>query len=147
MTSTTDNCLGAECPQFQECFLVKARRAALEADIVVVNHHLFFADMVLREEGFGELLPDAGCVIFDEAHQLPDVATRFFGSSLSTGQLRELADDGERAIATVGGDIQPVMVAARTLRECASGLRGCFTKTADKSNWEPFRDQTAVMDL
>lgn len=147
VTSTTDNCLGAECPQFQECFLVKARRAALEADIVVVNHHLFFADMVLREEGFGELLPDAGCVIFDEAHQLPDVATRFFGSSLSTGQLRELADDGERAIATVGGDIQPVMVAARTLRECASGLRGCFTKNADKSNWEPFRDQTAVMDL
>ena len=87
VTSTRENCLGQECPRIRDCFVVKARRQAQEADIVVVNHALFMADLVLREEGVTDLLPEADTVIFDEAHQLPDTATRFLGSSVSTHQL------------------------------------------------------------
>lgn len=87
VTSTRENCLGQECPRIRDCFVVKARRQAQDADIVVVNHALFMADLVLREEGVTDLLPEADTVIFDEAHQLPDTATRFLGSSVSTHQL------------------------------------------------------------
>lgn len=87
VTSTRENCLGQECPRIRDCFVLKARRQAQEADIVVVNHALFMADLVLREEGVTDLLPEADTVIFDEAHQLPDTATRFLGSSVSTHQL------------------------------------------------------------
>ncbi|HYG45988.1 MAG TPA: ATP-dependent DNA helicase [Bordetella sp.] len=87
VTSTRENCLGQECPRIRDCFVVKARRQAQEADVVVVNHALFMADLVLREEGVTDLLPEADTVIFDEAHQLPDTATRFLGSSVSTHQL------------------------------------------------------------
>ena len=87
VTSTRENCLGQECPRIRDCFVVKARRHAQDADVVVVNHALFMADLVLREEGVTDLLPQADTVIFDEAHQLPDTATRFLGSSVSTHQL------------------------------------------------------------
>jgi len=93
VTSTRENCLGQECPQYKECFVMQARREAQQADIVVVNHHLFFADIMLRDTGMAELLPTANTVIFDEAHQLPDTATLFFGATLSTGQVLELARD------------------------------------------------------
>jgi len=93
VTSTRDNCLGMECAHYRECFVMKARRAAQEADVVVVNHHLFFADLVLRDEGITDLLPTANTVIFDEAHQLPETATLFFGEVVSTAQLMELARD------------------------------------------------------
>ncbi len=93
VTSTRDNCLGAECTHYRECFVMKARRAAQEADVVVVNHHLFFADLVLRDEGITDLLPTANTVVFDEAHQLPETATLFFGEVVSTAQLLELARD------------------------------------------------------
>ncbi|CAM3960516.1 ATP-dependent DNA helicase [Bordetella tumulicola] len=87
VTSTRENCLGQECPRIRDCFVIKARRQAQDADVVVVNHALFMADLVLREEGVTDLLPEADTVIFDEAHQLPDTATRFLGSSVSTHQL------------------------------------------------------------
>lgn len=93
VTSTRDNCLGTECPHHKECFVMRARKEAQQADLVVVNHHLFFADVVLRDTGMAELLPAANTVIFDEAHQLPETATLFFGDSLSTSQLLELARD------------------------------------------------------
>ena len=93
VTSTRDNCLGTECAHYRACFVMKARRAAQEADVVVVNHHLFFADLVLRDEGITDLLPTANTVIFDEAHQLPETATLFFGEAVSTAQLLELARD------------------------------------------------------
>ncbi|MGI4814768.1 MAG: ATP-dependent DNA helicase [Janthinobacterium lividum] len=93
VTSTRENCLGQECPHYQDCFVMQARRAAQQADIVVVNHHLFFADIMLRDTGMAELLPSANTIIFDEAHQLPDTATLFFGETVSTGQLLELARD------------------------------------------------------
>ena len=92
-TSTRENCLGQSCPRFRDCFVMAARREALAADLIVVNHHLFFADVMLKDEGMAELLPACNTVIFDEAHQLPETATLFFGESLSTGQVIELARD------------------------------------------------------
>ena len=93
VTSTRDNCVGAECQYYQDCFVMKARREAQQADVVVVNHHLFFADVALKDTGVAELLPSANTVIFDEAHQLPDTATLFFGQSVSTSQVLELCRD------------------------------------------------------
>ena len=83
VTSTRDNCLGAECTHYQDCFVMRARKEAQQADVVVVNHHLFFADVALKDTGVAELLPSANTVIFDEAHQLPDTATLFFGDTVS----------------------------------------------------------------
>lgn len=93
VTSTRETCLGSDCKHHAECFVVKARREAQDADVVVVNHHLFFADLMLREEGVPELLPNAQTIVFDEAHQLPDTATLFFGQSVSTAQLLDLLRD------------------------------------------------------
>jgi ATP-dependent DNA helicase DinG len=93
VTSTRDNCLGNECPHIEHCFVMKARRNAAEADVVVVNHALFLADLALREEGITDLLPSADLIIFDEAHQLPQAATRFFAETLSLGQLLEFGRD------------------------------------------------------
>jgi ATP-dependent DNA helicase DinG len=97
VTSTADNCLGQECPNLNDCYLVKARRAAQAADVVVINHHLLFADMSLKEQGFGELLPKADAVVIDEAHQLAEAASAFFGVGISGNQLRELGRDSEAA--------------------------------------------------
>ena len=94
VTSTRDNCLGAECPRFAECFVFKARRVAQAADIVVVNHHLFVADLALRDDAIRDFLPTVDTVVLDEAHQLPDIAADFFGSTLSLAQWLELARDG-----------------------------------------------------
>lgn len=123
VTSTRDNCLGTECPHHKECFVMRARKEAQQADLVVVNHHLFFADVVLRDTGMAELLPAANTVIFDEAHQLPDTATLFFGDSLSTSQLLELARDSvaeglshARDAADWVGIVAPLERAARDLR-------------------------------
>lgn len=93
VTSTTENCLGSECPDYEDCFLVKARRRAMDADVVVINHHLFFADTLLKREGFGELLPGMDVVVFDEAHQLAEIATHFHGQRIGTRQFRDLIDD------------------------------------------------------
>ena len=93
VTSTRDSCMGAECQYYQDCFVMKARREAQQADVVVVNHHLFFADVALKDTGVAELLPSANTIIFDEAHQLPDTATLFFGTTVSTSQVLELCRD------------------------------------------------------
>ncbi len=93
VTSTRDTCMGTECQYYQDCFVMKARREAQQADVVVVNHHLFFADVALKDTGVAELLPSANTIIFDEAHQLPDTATLFFGQTVSTSQVLELCRD------------------------------------------------------
>lgn len=93
VTSTRDTCYGAECQYYQDCFVMKARKEAQQADVVVVNHHLFFADVALKDTGVAELLPSANTVIFDEAHQLPETATLFFGETISTSQVLELCRD------------------------------------------------------
>ncbi len=93
VTSTADNCLGTECDVYQTCFLVKARRRALEADLVVTNHHLYFADSQLKDDGLGDLLPSVEVVVLDEAHQLPEIATYFQSTHWSTRQCRDLMND------------------------------------------------------
>ncbi|MBB3118833.1 ATP-dependent DNA helicase DinG [Massilia violacea] len=93
VTSTRENCMGAECQYYQDCFVMKARKEAQQADVVVVNHHLFFADVALKDTGVAELLPSANTIIFDEAHQLPDTATLFFGDTFSTSHVLELCRD------------------------------------------------------
>ncbi|MGX2956704.1 ATP-dependent DNA helicase [Ursidibacter arcticus] len=93
LVSSTESCLGADCPNYKECYVVQARKRAMDADIVVVNHHLFCADMAVKENGFGELIPDAELVIFDEAHQLPDIASQYFGQSLTSRQLFDICKD------------------------------------------------------
>ncbi|MBI4756321.1 MAG: ATP-dependent DNA helicase [Betaproteobacteria bacterium] len=122
-TSTRDNCLGQQCPGFNDCFVMAARRQALEADVVVVNHHLFFADVVLRDEGVSELLPACNAVIFDEAHQLPETATAFLGESLSTGQLQELARDTRGEALTAAADFAPLNEATHVLEKTVRDLR------------------------
>lgn len=122
-TSTRENCLGSDCPQYKECFVMEARKRALEADIVVVNHHLFFADLVLRDEGAGELLPASHAVILDEAHQLPEIASQFFGESVSSAQLLELARDARAAAMQYARDFAPLPRAAEALEKAARDLR------------------------
>ena len=123
VTSTTENCLGSDCPFFNDCFVVKARRAAQEADIVVVNHHLLFADLAIRQEGFGEILPGAHAFILDEAHQVPELAGQFFSITLTARQLTELATDtlaecasASGALATLQPLIEAIAPAVRRLR-------------------------------
>ncbi|HLX22839.1 MAG TPA: ATP-dependent DNA helicase [Usitatibacter sp.] len=122
-TSTRENCLGSACRQYQDCFVMKARKRASEADVIVVNHHLFFADVVLRDEGLADFLPTADTVIFDEAHHLPDIARLFFGQSLSTAQLLELARDARLAEAQHAKESTQLGEAASALEKAARDLR------------------------
>lgn len=115
VTSTNDNCLGQDCPLYQDCFVVKARKKAMEADLVVVNHHLFMADMVVKESGFAELIPEVDVTIFDEAHQIPDIASQYFGQSLSSRQLLDLAKDISIAYRTEVRDLQQLQKSADSL--------------------------------
>ncbi len=105
VTSTPENCLGVECPFYDDCHVVIARREAQEADLVVVNHHLLFADLALKQEGFGEILPGAQAFILDEAHQIPELAGQFFSQSLSARQLSELAQDALAECSGITGAI------------------------------------------
>ena len=123
-TSTRDNCLGQECQYYKDdCFVLKARKRAMEADVVVVNHHLFFADVMLRDEGMGELLPAANAVIFDEAHQLPETASLFFGENVTTSQLLDLARDTRSETVAAARDFVALIDATRALEKAARDLR------------------------
>jgi ATP-dependent DNA helicase DinG len=128
VTSTRDNCLGQECPNHKECFVLKARTEAMKADIVVVNHHLFFADVMLRDEGVAELLPACNTVIFDEAHQLPETASLFFGETLSTSLLLDLARDTRIEAAAGAKDFAALPKACDELDKAARDLRLVFKK-------------------
>jgi ATP-dependent DNA helicase DinG len=122
-TSTRENCLGQECPDYKDCFVMRARRNALAADVVVVNHHLFFADVALRDEGIAELLPACNTLIFDEAHQLPETARAFFGERLSTTQLIEIARDARLELRSAGGVSAELDALAGALDKAARDLR------------------------
>jgi ATP-dependent DNA helicase DinG len=146
VTSTRDTCFGAECQYYQDCFVMKARKEAQQADVVVVNHHLFFADVALKDTGVAELLPSANTVIFDEAHQLPDTATLFFGETLSTSQIIELCRDvlaEGLSHARDGADwakvVSPVEKAARDLRLTFSqdSIRLAVNQIAESSIFFP----------
>lgn len=126
VTSTRENCLGSECKHYNDCFVIKARREAQDADVVVVNHHLFFADLMLREEGVPELLPNAQTIVFDEAHQLPDTATLFFGDSISTAQLLDLLRDTLATGQAQARDAANWNDVLAPLDRCTRDLRLCF---------------------
>jgi len=122
-TSTRENCLGQDCRQYKECFVMAARREALNADIVVVNHHLFFADVMLKDEGMAELLPACNAVIFDEAHQLPETATLFFGENLSSGQLLDLCRDTLVEAIARAGDVPALRPAVAAVEKASRDVR------------------------
>jgi len=122
-TSTRENCLGQSCAHFRECFVMQARREAMAADIVVVNHHLFFADVVLRDEGVAELLPACNTVILDEAHQLPQTASVFFGESVSSAQVLDLCRDALKEARTTARDVPGLDALVRATDRGARDLR------------------------
>jgi ATP-dependent DNA helicase DinG len=134
-TSTRDNCLGQSCPDYKDCFVMRARKNALAADVVVVNHHLFFADLVLREEGISELLPACNTVIFDEAHQLPETARMFFGETVSSAQLVELARDVRVELRAAGGASPELERVSTRLEKAARDLRLAFGEPAARFAW------------
>lgn len=135
ITSTPDNCLGSSCDRYDDCFVNKARREALEADVLVVNHHLFFADLALREEGFGQLLPGAEAVIFDEAHQLPDIASNFFGQSLSSHQLINLSRDTQTEEIKENSAVAGLPGAAGRLEKAVADVRLAFGVNPQRAAW------------
>jgi ATP-dependent DNA helicase DinG len=118
ISSTRENCLGQRCGHFSQCHVIEARRTALEADIVVVNHHLLLADLALKEDGFGDLLPSVDAVILDEAHQLPDLVSEFFGVSFASRQIEALAADLRAQIKIAGLDAAIIEPLERALGEC-----------------------------
>jgi ATP-dependent DNA helicase DinG len=126
VTSTADNCLGSECPFWGECFVVQARARAQTADIVVVNHHLLLADLALKQEGFGEILPGAQAFVVDEAHQLPDLAAQFFGEGLGARPLVELARDAIGECKHVSASMATVQPAAQRLEHATRVLRAAM---------------------
>jgi len=135
VTSTADNCLGKDCPDYEDCYMIKARRKALDADVVVVNHHLFFADMALKDTGFGELIPEADLVVFDEAHQIPDIASEYFGETFSSRQMQDISRDVEVVYRTVLKDVKQLQSAAEKCKMIAADLRILFPENPAKGNW------------
>lgn len=137
VTSTVENCLGSECPFFDDCFVFKARRAAQESELVVVNHHLLLADMALKAEGHGEVLPGAHAFVLDEAHQVPEIAGQFFSQTASSRQATELVRDTLAECGEVSGALEvlrePVAAVEPLLRELRLALsalpaRGAFAE-------------------
>ncbi|MGE5095078.1 MAG: ATP-dependent DNA helicase [Betaproteobacteria bacterium] len=140
-TSTRENCLGSACRHYQDCFVMKARKRAAEADVIVVNHHLFFADVALRDGGVAELLPAANTIVFDEAHHLPDLARLFFGEAISTSQLLELARDARLAEAQHARESTDMGDAASALERAARDLRLSLGNAAGRTALVALRDR------
>ena len=136
ITSNGDNCLGSECPAYGKCHLVEARRRAQEADIVVINHHLLCADFSIKDEGFGELLPAADAYIIDEAHQLPEVASNFFGISVGTRQFLELCRDTRSEYVKEAGDLPRLLEQVDHLEKAARDFRLAFGNDGQRGTWE-----------
>jgi ATP-dependent DNA helicase DinG len=147
VTSTNDNCLGSDCPLYKDCFVVKARKKAMDADVVVVNHHLFLADLVVKEGGFGELIPEADVMIFDEAHQLPDIASQYFGQQISSRQLQDLAKDIIIAYRTEVRDVQQLQKSADRLAQCAQDFRLTLGEPGFRGNLRDLLSDNNIMRM
>lgn len=146
VTSTIDNCLGTDCPDFEDCFFAKARREAQSAQLLVINHHLFFADMAIRETGFAELLPGADAIILDEAHQLPEIASLFFGKSLSHWQLLELGRDTIVEQAKDAADFPVLRERAEALDTATAILREALGPAERRAQWREVAEQPPVVN-
>lgn len=146
VTSTVDNCLGNECPFHADCFVVQARQRAQAADLVVVNHHLLLADLALKEEGFGDILPGAQAFVVDEAHQLPELAAQFFGESLSARPLVELARDALSECRDLPGSLAALQQPVRDVETSVRALRAAMDRTPVRGTQQRLLDDTGVRD-
>ncbi|MGB7451047.1 MAG: ATP-dependent DNA helicase [Lysobacterales bacterium] len=147
VTSTTDNCLGSDCPDFEACFVARARREAQDADVVVVNHHLLFADMAIKHSGFGEVLPGASVFIVDEAHQAPETASQFFSSSLSTRQISDLCRDLLAEASETSGGITVVRDEVAHCRQVIKEFQlACHDNLEDRGTWDEMLNRSEVRD-
>jgi ATP-dependent DNA helicase DinG len=131
ISSTSDQCLGSECPNMKDCFLNELRKKAAKSDIIIVNHHLFFADLMVKKGGFGEIIPRFQAVVFDEAHKIEEIAVNYFGESLSTGQLLDFVTDAEKDLKDNRGSGE-IANNLNIIREAASRLQGPFALHEDK---------------
>ncbi len=143
-TSTVENCLGQDCPVYSDCFLVKARKKAQEADLLVVNHHLLCADWSLRETGFGELLPDAEVVIVDEAHQLAETASNFLGDHVGGKQLIDLANDTLIEYFKDAADLPELRTASENLDQYVKELRLAFGIELKRGDWQDIKNDPKI---
>ncbi|MBE0440103.1 MAG: ATP-dependent DNA helicase [Gammaproteobacteria bacterium] len=146
VTSTVDNCLGQECPNYAECFVSEARKKAQEADIVVINHHLLMSDMALKASGQGEVLPSADAYIIDEAHQLPDIASQFLGHRISSHQIIELCRDSIREMEQDASDMGIIKDYAERTEAALRGLRLSLGDIEQRTPWIALRDKLGVKD-
>ena len=146
VTSTTDNCLGSECPAYSDCFVMKARKDAQAADVLVVNHHLFFADMALRDEGFGEILPGVNAFIFDEAHQLPEVASVFFGLNLGGRQMIDLGRDTLVELHAEAPDQDLAQACVTKLEKSVRDFRLALGTDTQRGPWAKVAESRALID-
>ena len=144
VTSTTENCLGGECDHWNDCHIVKARKQALEADLLVINHHLLLADMTLKQDGFADLLPGAEVFIVDEAHQLHEVASRFFGRSASSRQLIGLAKDAIAEQVSDAPDMAEIREYAESMENCARDFRLSLGEAGQRQAWAQIQHKPAV---
>lgn len=135
ITSTTDNCLGTDCPLYDQCWVLHARREAQAADLVIANHYLLFADMTLREAGFGEVLPGADAIVLDEAHKLPDIAGRFFGQAVSSRQLRDLSRDTRAELEALGSDMPDLIEQVSALSDAERAFTDALGQGAFTQSW------------
>lgn len=151
VTSNIDNCLGKDCSYYDDCFLVKARQKAMQADVVIVNHHLFFADLALKEQGFGELIPNVDSIIFDEAHLVPDIASEYFGENFSTRQLNDQLKDLIKIQKVSVKDANQLSEFAEKCQYAVSDLRMQFASDSERGNWldamkrKPVEDQVGQL--
>jgi ATP-dependent DNA helicase DinG len=146
VNSTADNCLGKECPDYADCYIRKARLKAMEADIVVINHHLFFADMAVKDSGFAELMPDADNYIFDEAHQIPEIASDYFGDSISTKQLVALINDLRLIYRSDIPDMLQLGNTLNKLETAVADLRLAFAGESSRGDWRESLTSKAICD-
>ncbi len=149
ITSTRDNCLGSRCPEFSECPLYRARAVASRADLVIVNHHLLFADLAQQEDSLQSLFPDASAIIVDEAHQIPNIARQFFGQRLSGGQFTELIRDGRAELELLGNDDPETTRELDELEKSSIALRAEILNSdeQDFNLWYVKKPQAVVHDL
>ena len=144
VTSTIDNCLGQECPNYAECFISEARKKAQEADIVVINHHLLMSDMALKTSGQGEVLPSADAYIIDEAHQLPEIATQFLGSRISSHQLQELCRDSINEMSKDASDMAVIGDYAGKVESSIKSLRLSLGDREQRLPWQQLLEKLGV---
>jgi len=146
VTSTADNCVGQDCPMLAECFPMKARRIAQEVDVLIVNHHLLCADWSLKDDGFGQLLPEAELIIVDEAHQLVDTATQFLGVSVSARQILSLLSDISTEQLKVASDMPGLIDLTHILNEDIREMRKLMPEQSMKGAWLELSDMRGFID-